>query len=178
MMNPGRSAESRMWDKCRTEDQTAAAPAGSTAPTAANAGPSTSSLTSLASARSATSPYRIPSTPTAPITPYHRPNRDPIPIGPVYVHGDNDVREFWQPSPDTEEIRQHLLDIVRAPQEHTDGYPFYSPPPHARAIEQLVDFGDQRVVEALEDLVQRDEAKEARPDILELIKTVRQRLAP
>ena len=110
--------------------------------------------------------------------PYHRPNRDPIPIGPVYVHGDNDVRAFWQPSPDTEEIRQDLLDIVRVPEEHTDGYPFYSPPPHARAIEQLVDFGDQRVVEALEDLAERDEAKEARPDILDLIKTVRQRLAP
>ena len=110
--------------------------------------------------------------------PYHRPNRDPIPIGPVYVHGNSDVREFWQPSPDTEEIRQHLLDIVREPEEHTDGYPFYSPPPHARAIEQLVDFGDPRVVEALEDLAQRDEAKEARPDILELIETVRQRLAP
>ena len=109
--------------------------------------------------------------------PYHRPNRDPILIGPVYAHGNSDVREFWQPSPDTEEIRQHLLDVVRAPEEHTDGYPFYSPPPHARAMEQLVDFGDQRVVEALEDLVQRDEVKEARPDILELIKTVRQRLA-
>ena len=109
--------------------------------------------------------------------PYRRSSRDPIPIGPVYVHGDNDVREFWQPSPDTEEIRQHLLDIVRAPEEHTDGYPFYSPHPHLLAIEQLVDFGDQRVVEALEDLVQRDEVKEARPDILELIKTVRQRLA-
>ena len=110
--------------------------------------------------------------------PYHRPDRDRIPIGPVYVHGDNDVREFWQPSPDTEEIRQHLLDIVREPGEHTDGYPFYSPSPHLTAIEQLVDFGDQRVVEALEDLLQRDEVKEARPDIIELINTVRQRLAP
>ena len=55
--------------------------------------------------------------------PYRRSSRDPIPIGPVYVHGDNDVREFWQPSPDTEEIRQHLLDIVRAPEEHIDGTP-------------------------------------------------------
>ena len=71
-----------------------------------------------------------------------------------------------------------MLDVVRAPEEHTDGYPFFSAPPHVMAIEQLVDFGDQRVVEALEDLVQRDEVKEARPDILELIKTVRQRLAP
>ena len=110
--------------------------------------------------------------------PYHRPNRDPIPIGPVYVHGKSDGREVWQPSPDTEKIRQHLLDIVSAPGEHIDGYPFFSAPPHVMAIEQLLDFGDQRVVEALEDLVQRDEVNEARPDILELIKTVPQRLAP
>ena len=109
--------------------------------------------------------------------PYRRPNRDPIPIGPVYVHGDNDVREFWQPSPDTEEVRQHLLDLVRSPEKHPDGYPFYSPHPHLLAIEQLVDFGDWRVVEALEDLAHRDEATEAPPELLELIQTVRQRLA-
>ena len=160
------------------EDQTAAAPAGSTAPTAANAGsvnfnrdiPSFCEIRDLA----IPNPFYTYCANHA----YRRPNRDPIPIGPVYVHGDNDVRAFWQPSPDTEEIRQHLLDLVRSPEEHTDGYPFYSPHPHLLAIEQLVDFGDQRVVEALEDLVQRDEVKEARPDILELIKTVRQRLAP
>ena len=67
-------------------------------------------------------------------------------------------------------------DIVRAPEERTDGYPFFSPPPHIRAIEQLVEFGDGRVVEVLEDLAQRDEVKEARADLLELIKTVRERL--
>ena len=150
------------------EDRTAAAPAGSTAPTAANVGPSTSSLTSPVSARSATLPIPNPFYTYCANHPYRRSSRDPIPIGPVYVHGDNDVRELWQPSPDTEEIRQHLLDLVRSPEEHTDGYPFYSPHPHLLAIEQLVDFGDQRVVEALEDLAQRDEAKEARPDILEL----------
>ena len=108
--------------------------------------------------------------------PHHRPDRDPIPIGPVYVHGGSGGREFWQPSPDTEDVRQHLLDIVRAPEERTDGYPFFSPPPHIRAIEQLVEFGDGRVVEVLEDLAQRDEVKEARADLLELIKTVRERL--
>ena len=42
---------------------------------------------------------------------------------------------------------------------------------------QLVEFGDERVVEALEDLAQRDEVKEARADLLELIKTVRERLS-
>ena len=111
--------------------------------------------------------------------PHHRANRDPIPIGPVYVHdhGEGSGRVFWQPSPDTEEVRQHLLDIVRTPEEHRDGYPFHAPPPHIMAIEQLVDFGDERVVEALEELVQRDEVKEARPAILELIETVRERLA-
>ena len=94
----------------------------------------------------------------------------------MYVHGGSDGREFWQPSPDTEDVRQHLLDIVRAPEERTDGYPFFSPSPHIRAIEQLVELGDERVVEALEDLAQRDEVKEARADLLELIKTVRERL--
>ena len=108
--------------------------------------------------------------------PHHRPNRDPIPIGPVYVHGKSQARELWQPSPDTEQIRQHLLEIMREPAEHSDGYPFFSPPPVIRAIEQLVDFGDKRVVEALEDLVDLVESKEARSEILELVKTVRRRL--
>lgn len=39
-----------------------------------------------------------------------------------------------------------------------------------------MEFGDGRVVEVLEDLAQRDEVKEARADLLELIKTVRERL--
>ena len=108
--------------------------------------------------------------------PHHRPDRDPIPIGSVYIHNNAGGRDFWQPSPDTEQVRRHLLDIVEGPEEHRDGYPFYAPPPHITAIEQLVDFGDERVVRALESLVQRDEVKEARPAILELIKTVRQRL--
>lgn len=111
--------------------------------------------------------------------PYRRPKRDAIPIGPVYVHVDPDgdgvgVREFWQPSPDTEEIRQHLLDIVRTPAEHRDGYPFYSSPPHMEAIQQLVDFADPRVVDALENLARQSEVEEVHSDILDLIKTVRQ----
>ena len=96
----------------------------------------------------------------------------------MYVHGADEAREFWQPSPDTEEIRLHLLDLVRSPEKHPDGYPFYSPHPHLLAIEQLVEFGDLRVVEALEDLAQRDEVTEARPNILELIETLREKLSP
>ena len=55
--------------------------------------------------------------------PHHCPDRDRIPIGPVYVDSD-DNRALWQPSPDTEEVRQHLLELVRAISEQpSEGYP-------------------------------------------------------
>ena len=41
--------------------------------------------------------------------PYLRPERDPIPIGPVLIGYE---RKFWKASPDTEDIRQHLLALV------------------------------------------------------------------
>ena len=104
--------------------------------------------------------------------PYHRPNRDPIPIGPVYVHSDSGSREFWQPSPDTEEIRQHLLDIVRTPEENADRYPFFSQPLYMKAIHQLVDFGDRRLVEALEDFAEQAQDEEARSSLRATINRV------
>jgi hypothetical protein len=58
--------------------------------------------------------------------PHHRPNRDPIPIGPVFIGagGYPYRRKQWQASPDTEEVRQHLLELVRAIQEQpTEEYP-------------------------------------------------------
>ena len=113
--------------------------------------------------------------------PHHRPDRDPIPIGPVYVNEGVSItssggRVFWQPSPDTEEIRQHLLDIIRDPGQHGSRYPFYAAPPHMKAIEQLVEFGDRRVVDAMEILSERDEVQEHRERILELIQEVREEL--
>jgi hypothetical protein len=58
--------------------------------------------------------------------PHHRPERDRIPIGPVFVAGEGAgvyPREVWQPSPDTEEIRQHLLELLAALTEPpTDPY--------------------------------------------------------
>ena len=114
--------------------------------------------------------------------PYHRPGRDPIPIGPVYVHrttgplGDG-VRKKWQPSPDTEEIRQHLLDIVRLPDEHADeGYHFYTHPAHAAAILQLLEWRDERLIAALEEIARRPEVETVRADIEETIRLVRKRL--
>lgn len=56
--------------------------------------------------------------------PHHRPNSDPIPIGPVFIHVDGDSRKEWQPSPDTEEVRQHLLDLASSIQEQpVEEYP-------------------------------------------------------
>ena len=48
--------------------------------------------------------------------PHRHPERDPIPIGPVYVD-DGDGRKMWQPSPDTEEVRGHLLELLRGIEE-------------------------------------------------------------
>lgn len=108
--------------------------------------------------------------------PYHRPGRDSIPIGPVYVHRAGE-REEWQPSPDTEEIRQHLLDIVRLPEEHADeGYHFYAHPAHFAAIEQLLEWRDKRLIPALEEIARRPEVEQVRADIEETIMLVRERL--
>ena len=114
--------------------------------------------------------------------PCHRPGRDPIPIGPVYVHratgpSGEGGREEWQPSPDTEEIRQHLLDIVRLPEEHADeGYHFHTRPAHIEALMQLLGWRDERLVPALEEIARRPEAEPARADIEETIRLVRERL--
>ena len=65
--------------------------------------------------------------------PHRRPERDHIPIGPVTGHGGwkEDQPEFeypryvWRPSPDNEEIRQHLLSLLDSIFEHMldDQYP-------------------------------------------------------
>ena len=47
--------------------------------------------------------------------PHRRPNRDPIPIGPVTRYagdGMSNDREVWLDSPDTEGIRLHLLALL------------------------------------------------------------------
>ena len=60
--------------------------------------------------------------------PHRRPDRDPIPIGPITRYagdGWSDGREVWVPSPDSEEIRQHLLCLLEDFFEHLfrDRYP-------------------------------------------------------
>ena len=111
--------------------------------------------------------------------PYHRPDGDRIPIGPVYVLDDamKNTRAQWEPSPDTEKIRQHLLDLVRLPESHRDtGYHFYTHPAHVAAIWQLLEWRDERLVAALEEIAQHPKMKRARASIEETIGLVRERL--
>ncbi len=90
---------------------------------------------------------------------------------------DEDGRKEWQPSPDTEEIRQHLLDIVRVPEEHEDErYHFYTRPAHITATWQLLEWRDERLISALEEVSQRPEMERVRADIQETIGLVRKRL--
>ncbi len=85
--------------------------------------------------------------------PYHRPQRDPIPIGPVTVHEGESVesepghheirswREPWRQSPDTEVIRRHLLSLLEDPGAATRrGLPFLHescPLGRARSVDRV-----------------------------------------
>ena len=93
--------------------------------------------------------------------PHRRPERDRIPIGPVTRHGGwqekppyaEYPRYVWKPSPDTEEVRQHLLSLLDSIFEHMldDEYP----PGNrlgAMVVWQLGEFREQRAVERLTEL--------------------------
>jgi len=55
--------------------------------------------------------------------PHRSPEPDRVPIGPVWV-GKDLGREIWKLSPDTEEVRRHLLDLVAKIEEQpTPEYP-------------------------------------------------------
>ncbi len=46
--------------------------------------------------------------------PHRRPQRDPVPIGPVFTTDSDESRKVWRLSPDSEHIRDHLLDLLAA----------------------------------------------------------------
>ena len=81
--------------------------------------------------------------------PHRRPERDPIPIGPVYTGDSFGNREVWKPSPDTEEIRQHLLTLLAQIDEQPGSeYPIgiYA---DDVVVWQLGEFKEARAVERL-----------------------------
>ena len=113
--------------------------------------------------------------------PYHRPSRDPIPIGPVYVHratgpsGEGGAksgspRRTRKRSGNTCSISSACLRCtpMRATTSHTR-------PAHIEALMQLLEWRDGRLVPALEEIARRPEAERARADIEETMRLVRER---
>ena len=85
--------------------------------------------------------------------PHRRPDRDPIPIGPITRYagdGSNNDREMWVPSPDTEETRLHLLDLLENFIEHVleNRYPI-GPDIGEVVLWQLGEFGERRAEERI-----------------------------
>ena len=86
--------------------------------------------------------------------PHRRPDRDPIPIGPITRYagdGWSNEREVWLPSPDSEEIRLHLLELLADFFEHLfkDRYPIGASLTEV-VIRQLGEFKEQRAVKNLQ----------------------------
>ena len=80
--------------------------------------------------------------------PHRRPERDPIPIGPITRYagdGMSNDREVWMPSPDSEEIRLHLLKLLDEffPNVAKDRYPI-GPGLGEAVIRQLGEFREKR----------------------------------
>ena len=85
--------------------------------------------------------------------PHRRPERDPIPIGPVLT---GEERELSQPSPDTEEIRQHLLSLLGKIEERPRSeYPLGIFADEV-VVWQLGEFKEARAVEALRQVLSFD----------------------
>ena len=87
--------------------------------------------------------------------PHRRSVRDPVPIGPILVgqvkSGFAYERVIWKPSPDTEDIRRHLLDLL-ADFEKTaigDSYPAIPSVIHT-VVWQLGKFGEKRAIKSLQ----------------------------
>ena len=98
--------------------------------------------------------------------PHRRSGRDPIPIGPILVGqaigGFAYERVIWKPSPDTEDIRQHLLDLLAETEETAvaDSYPAY-PSVMQAVVWQLGEFRERRAVETLQRLADELQGKPA-----------------
>ena len=88
--------------------------------------------------------------------PHRRPEQDPIPIGPIFVpdedSGGASDRKIWQPSPDSEEIRLYLLDLVsRIVEQPAAEYPIGAYTDEL-VVWQLGEFREQRAALELQRL--------------------------
>lgn len=79
--------------------------------------------------------------------PHRSPDRDAIPIGPI-MRGD--PREMWEPSPDSQEIREHLLALLaRIEEQPSQEYPIGVYRDDV-VVWQLGDFREPKAIEGLE----------------------------
>jgi len=88
--------------------------------------------------------------------PHRTLKKDPIPIGPVFTGDSMGARELWKPSPDTEEIRQHLLELLgRVGKRPSPEYPMgiYG---EEIVIWQLGEFVERRALELLHKISKYD----------------------
>ena len=98
--------------------------------------------------------------------PKRRPVRDPIPVGPIlaaeYAGGFAYERVPLKPSPDTEDIRRHLLDLLDKFEETEagDAYPAH-PSVMDIVIWQLGEFRERRAVEPLQRMEKGLEGRQA-----------------
>lgn len=89
--------------------------------------------------------------------PHHMPDGGAVPIGPVFTGDSDGSREVWVESPDSEEVRLALLDMLDglAHIVSQDRYPFPSPNIAQIVVGQLIVFREQRAVPVLQRLLQR-----------------------
>jgi hypothetical protein len=81
--------------------------------------------------------------------PHRRPEPDPIPIGPVFSGDSSGARKLLKTSPDTEEIRRHLLALLGALKERPGTeYPI-GPYSDEVVVWQLGEFREARAIELL-----------------------------
>ncbi len=117
--------------------------------------------------------------------PHRRPEPDPIPIGPVFTGDSFGAREVWKASPDTEEIRRHLLDLLdRMEAKPQSEYPLgtYS---DETVIRQLARFRETRAVEGLRRICRFDPSSEEdgpfgrdREELIRLAREALDRISP
>lgn len=93
--------------------------------------------------------------------PHRFPDRFPVPIGPVFIGDSTGRREVWQSTPDTEEIRLALLDLLaRIVEQPTIEYPLGIRRDDL-VIWQLGEFKERRAIADLQRIARFNPATES-----------------
>ena len=91
--------------------------------------------------------------------PYRRPERDPIPVGPVCTGDSSGRRTLLKESPDTEVIRQHMLNLLERLEEQPSAeYPLGINVDEI-VVWQLGEFREVRAVDKLRRIASFDETR-------------------